>query len=403
MWKLIIMNELFLKALPLLKKIEENGFEAVFVGGSVRDYLLNRPIHDVDIATSATPDEIKEIFPKTVDVGIQHGTVMVLEYGESYEITTYRVESEYIDYRKPKEVQFIRSLKDDLERRDFTMNAIAMNKEGELIDPFNGQLSIINRVIDTVGEPNDRFSEDALRMMRAIRFVSQLDFTCTPRVVQALHDNRILLNNISIERITAEFEKLLCGRNARNAFQILIETELYEHLPGLKDCKHHLLRISPYNWGLLRDIDEKWAAILYNIITVDEVEDYLRLWKLPIKRIRHIKSILQSIRKNDFLNKMELFSLGLECSVSAIRVHSFLHEKTSNEIEDQIKILWNSLEIQNSSQLAVKGNDLLEWSNREKGPWVKELLLIITEKVINKEVQNNKEAIYEEVQRCNLI
>ncbi|MFL6560850.1 MAG: CCA tRNA nucleotidyltransferase, partial [Bacillus sp. (in: firmicutes)] len=127
------MIDPFLAASPVLKKLEDAGFEAYFVGGSVRDFLLKREINDVDIATSATPDEVKRIFPKTVDIGIEHGTVLVLVNNGGYEITTFRTESDYRDYRRPKEVTFIRNLKEDLQRRDFTMNAIAMDRNRKLI------------------------------------------------------------------------------------------------------------------------------------------------------------------------------------------------------------------------------------------------------------------------------
>ena len=131
----------------------------------------------MDIATSATPQEIKNIFPKTIDVGIEHGTVVVLWESETYEVTTFRSEGEYADFRRPSEVTFIRSLEEDLKRRDFTMNSIAMNRKGELIDPFLGIDAIHRKRIETVGSASERFHEDALRMMRAVRFVSQLSFT----------------------------------------------------------------------------------------------------------------------------------------------------------------------------------------------------------------------------------
>src|SRR5699024_8203458 len=133
------MDRLFIEAIPLIEKIEESGYEAYFVGGSVRDSILNRTINDIDIATQATPEEIKAIFDVTFDVGIEHGTVLVRFNHQNFEVTTYRTESAYIDYRRPSSVQFIRSLYDDLQRRDFTMNAIAMDKLGNIIDPFKGK------------------------------------------------------------------------------------------------------------------------------------------------------------------------------------------------------------------------------------------------------------------------
>ena len=166
----------FKKALPVIDKLNQAGYEACFVGGSVRDCILNLPIHDVDIATSAFPAEIKEVFEKTIDVGIEHGTVLVLHQDESYEITTFRTESTYQDYRRPDHVDFVRSLEEDLKRRDFTINALALNAQGQIIDLFHGLEDLQNKRLKAVGIAAERFQEDALRMMRGLRFVSQLGF-----------------------------------------------------------------------------------------------------------------------------------------------------------------------------------------------------------------------------------
>ena len=152
----------FQEALPVLEKIKEAGFEAYFVGGSVRDALLNRPIHDVDIASSAYPEEIKKIFPRTVDVGIEHGTVLVLEGQGEYEITTFRTEDVYVDYRRPSQVSFVRSLEEDLKRRDFTINALALDQNGEIVDLFNGLADMKNRTLRAVGVAAERFNDCSL-------------------------------------------------------------------------------------------------------------------------------------------------------------------------------------------------------------------------------------------------
>ena len=160
---------IFEPARPVLQKIEDAGFEAYFVGGCVRDTILGDSIHDIDIATSAYPSEIKAIFNRTVDTGIEHGTVMILDHGTGYETTTFRTESGYQDYRRPDKVTFVRSLSEDLKRRDFTINALALKENGEVIDLFNGLDDLKHHLIKAVGDPNERFHEDALRMMRAVR------------------------------------------------------------------------------------------------------------------------------------------------------------------------------------------------------------------------------------------
>ena len=188
------------KAIPVLNKLEQAGFEAYFVGGSVRDILLDQPIHDVDIATSAFPEEIKQLFPKTIDIGIEHGTVLVLAEEEQYEITTFRTESTYQDYRRPDHVEFVRSLEEDLKRRDFTINAFALKEDGQIIDLFDGLADLENQILRAVGDPQERFHEDALRMMRGIRFVSQIGFTLEQETAAAIQANHSLLGKISVER-----------------------------------------------------------------------------------------------------------------------------------------------------------------------------------------------------------
>ena len=181
-------NERFKQASSIIEILKQHGHEAYFVGGSVRDFIIDRPIGDIDIATSALPEEVMHIFPRHVPVGLEHGTVIVVQEGVPYEVTTFRTESEYEDFRRPSSVQFVRSLEEDLKRRDFTMNAIAMTEEGEMVDLFAGQEAIRLKEITTVGDAADRFQEDALRMMRGIRFVSTLGFFLEIKTKQAIED-----------------------------------------------------------------------------------------------------------------------------------------------------------------------------------------------------------------------
>ena len=160
------------EGIGVLEALEEHGHQAYFVGGCIRDFVMKRSIHDIDIATSATPEEVIQIFDKTVPTGLQHGTVLVLFNQSSYEVTTFRSEGTYQDFRRPSEVTFIRDLNEDLQRRDFTMNAMAMDRHGLLYDPFDGQAAIERKEILAVGNAEERFMEDPLRMMRA--FVFQL-------------------------------------------------------------------------------------------------------------------------------------------------------------------------------------------------------------------------------------
>lgn len=197
----------------ILKTIREAGYEAYIVGGCVRDSILGRQPEDWDITTSALPEQVKGLFRNTVDTGIEHGTVMVLKGGTGYEVTTYRIDGKYSDNRHPEHVTFTPSLEEDLKRRDFTVNAFAYNPETGIVDLFGGIDDLNNRIIRAVGEPRRRFDEDALRIMRAVRFSAQLSFEIEPATREAIREFGPRLKDISAERIRVEFEKTLWSDN----------------------------------------------------------------------------------------------------------------------------------------------------------------------------------------------
>lgn len=199
----------------------ENNYEAFMVGGCIRDSLLSKEPKDYDIATSALPNITESLFEKTIPTGIKHGTITVLLDKEPFEVTTYRVEGEYKDNRRPDEISFVTNIKDDLSRRDFTINAFAYNSKEGLKDYFNGLEDLQNKIIRTVGDSNKRFNEDALRMMRAIRFASQLDFNIEKSTLDGIKKNKNLLKNISSERIHDELCKLLLSDNPRKGLNLL--------------------------------------------------------------------------------------------------------------------------------------------------------------------------------------
>lgn len=394
----------FLKALPVLEAIEEAGYEAYFVGGSVRDLLLNRDIHDVDIASSATPEEIKEIFPHTVDVGIIHGTVVVLYEGNSYEVTTFRSESEYEDFRRPSEVTFIRSLIEDLRRRDFTMNAIAMNKDGKLIDPFFGQEDIKNKTIKTVGSAKERFHEDALRMMRAVRFVSQLDFKIEKSTFLALSRHGSLLRNISVERITAEFEKLLSGSESQTAMKVLVETGMYQYLPGFENRNQEINDFLQLT--ILEDLslEEYWVLLLFIFsLSPRDVENFMRVWKHPLKKIRRVKKGLFWLyeRTDHDWTLDRVYLAGSEIAISTERLFNILKHREVNLNVDMLEEKLASLPINERRELCVTGQDLMDWYEKQGGHWIEEKLLQIEKAVIYKEIENRKDSIKEWLLKCN--
>lgn len=190
----------------IINVLNKNNFEAYVVGGCVRDSILKRSINDWDITTNAKPDEVVKLFDKTIKTGIQHGTVTVVLNNENYEVTTYRLDGNYVDGRHPEEIHFVSSLKEDLARRDFTINALAYNEESGLQDYYRGVEDLQNKIIRAVGDPLKRFDEDALRMLRAIRFSAQLDFEIEENTFNAIKELSYSINRISIERIREEFK-----------------------------------------------------------------------------------------------------------------------------------------------------------------------------------------------------
>ncbi|UYY97106.1 CCA tRNA nucleotidyltransferase [Peribacillus frigoritolerans] len=393
------MDRLFLKSVPILELIEEAGYEAYFVGGSVRDYILGRPINDVDIATSATPQEIKRIFPNTADIGIDHGTVLVITDTGTYEITTFRTESEYSDFRRPDAVKFVRSLTEDLQRRDFTMNAIAMDKTGMIIDPFNGKRDLAQKRIITVGNPHERFHEDALRMMRALRFVSQLDFELDQETFDSLKENAQNISEIAVERILVEFEKLAAGSNKIKAFSLLLESGLYQYLPLFSSKKDHLMDL------LNLPLHQLNAAEIWSIIMIhtkdQEIEEALRAWKLPLKTIRNVQRTIKLVKSKE-QSAIDVFQAGHGITVQAAKVRAALNAGNVSDAEENAHQRYNELIIKQMSDLAVTGTDLLIWHQEKPGPWVKEYLEKILKAVLNEELRNDKEEIKRWLVKCNL-
>jgi tRNA nucleotidyltransferase (CCA-adding enzyme) len=215
------------RALAIIGELQKHGHAAYMVGGCVRDRCLGREVKDIDIATSALPDEVLALFPRTVPTGLQHGTVTVIVDGTPYEVTTFREEAAYKDYRRPEAVRFIADLDADLRRRDFTMNAMAMDMQGKLIDPFGGLKDLQAGVIRCVGSADERFAEDALRMLRCIRFAAEYKLEIAEETYDAVLKRGHLLKHVAMERVRAELERILAGSDPLRGLRLLVETGLY--------------------------------------------------------------------------------------------------------------------------------------------------------------------------------
>lgn len=396
------MERLFLEAKPIVEKLHMAGYEAFYVGGAVRDHLLKRVIGDVDIATSAKPDEVQSLFDYTIDVGAEHGTIIVLHKNTPYEVTTFRTESEYVDFRHPKNVSYITSLKEDLRRRDFTINAMAMDIDGMIQDFFNGEAHLKEKLIQTVGSPSERFTEDALRMLRAVRFVSQLQFTLCPLTKAAIKEHVHLLSAISVERKTMEIEKLLKGINQKCALEIIIETNINQYLPGLETKQQEIKRVSTYDLQLLTTNEELWTLFTY-CIAPSSISIFLRKWKLSTKII---KAVEKNIRYLTILNEGQwsdllLYEAGYETAVSVEWIHSVMTNPSLVESNSRnIKKLIKQLPIKSRDQLAITGHDVIRCLNKEPGPWVSKAITEIEKAVVMNELENNKSAIKEWLMRC---
>ncbi|MBC1777795.1 CCA tRNA nucleotidyltransferase [Listeria booriae] len=382
------MKEIFRKAVPVLEKLEQAGFEAYFVGGSVRDVILGRDVSDIDIATSAFPEEVKQIFTRTFDTGIEHGTVSVLDAGEIYEITTFRTEGTYADFRRPDEVTFIRSLEKDLERRDFTMNAIAMGLDGRFIDPFGGQEDMKKKQIRAVGKPWERFHEDALRMMRGVRFVSQLQFQLEADTYAAMQQNRALLANIAVERIAVELVKLMKGRAVKEGLKLLAELDMLPFLPGFQEKAPAVEALQ--NWHL-EDLQEETVIwfVLVLALEPENVTSFLRAWKLPNKLMRDVAKAMGKAEKTVW-SDYELFETGIE-TVRLIDYGHYVRTGKSQWKDLQARFL--ALPIQSRNDVQASGNDVMAWTNKTGGPWLKELLARLDQAIIEGDIANNPEEI----------
>ena len=216
----------------IIRTIEQAGGEAYIVGGAVRDMLLKRSPGDYDLATSLLPQDVMKLFPVVIPTGLDHGTVTVVIDHLPFEVTTFRSESTYSDRRRPDEVTLGVSLEEDLTRRDFTINAMALKPTG-LVDLFGGQHDLAAKIVRTVGRAEERFDEDALRMIRAFRFMSQLEFSLDPQTEQAILVKKQHLSSVAMERIAVEFEKILLGPGRATALQAMIRTGIPEYLPHL--------------------------------------------------------------------------------------------------------------------------------------------------------------------------
>ncbi|MGT2893271.1 CCA tRNA nucleotidyltransferase [Streptococcus downei] len=383
----------FQEALPVLEKIKAAGFEAYFVGGSVRDALLNRPIHDVDIATSSYPQETKAIFERTVDIGIEHGTVLVLENGREYEVTTFRTEDVYVDFRRPKSVSFVRSLEEDLKRRDFTVNAFALAKDAQVIDLFDGLKDLEAQVLRAVGKAQERFSEDALRIMRGLRFAASLDFAIEDQTFVAMKTYAPLLEKISVERSFIEFDKLLTAPHWKKGLEALIEIQAYDYLPDLSKTEVGLrsLLTDFKDDFLFKTSEQAWAALCLSL-NIKDCRSFLKKWKTSSHFQKTVSDLvaIYRLRMNQGHDKQSIYRYGKELAHLAEN----LRQGQGKAVDfDRIDHLDASLLIHHKKDIVVNGGILISQLGLKPGPALGEILDQIETAIVEGDLANEKEAI----------
>lgn len=346
--------------IELLRKFTSRGYKAYIVGGFVRDYILGNISHDIDIATNATPKEIKEIFPDSCLPNEDYGSVIVVDNNCHFEITTFRKEIAYNDNRRPTEIKYIDDIYEDLLRRDFTINTLCIDDNGEIIDYLGGKDDLKRKIIKSVGNAKDKFQEDSLRMLRAIRFSVILDFKLDDEIIMAIKECKYLLRNLSYNRKKEELDKIFSSPNAKNGIKLLIDLGLekdleLDNLVKIK-CTNSLIGI----WSVL-DVCDKYP------FSNNEKE--------------LIKNINEAM-KLDNLDKNVLYKYGLY-------VNSVAGEIKGIDIKEITK-KYNDLVIKARSDIDISSDTIMNVLNKEPGSYLKDIYndlekQIICEKLANEE------------------
>lgn len=413
----------------IIDNIRSHGYEAFIVGGCVRDAVLGRIPGDWDITTSAKPEQVKEIFGKTVDTGLKHGTVTIIKHGSGYEVTTYRIDGEYLDGRHPETVEFTPDLREDLKRRDFTINAMAYSHETGIVDEFEGMEDLKRRVIRCVGCAKDRFTEDALRILRAVRFAAQLDFVIEDETYKAIAEIAPNLVHVSKERIQVELTKLLLSDHPEKIWMV-DETGIADYVTsGFPEVfERELERENSHNAGenetpgtsgclvdgasrdalkecwiglaaLPADKSHRWAGFLRHM-TPEQAVKILRELKLDNDTIGNVKSMVMVFQAPLAVDKVEIRRL-----LSRVTEYQFLGAMQLKKLDgdetvpgilrlfEEIKEAGDCVSLK---QLAVNGGDLLA-KGLEKGKQIGDGLMYLLNLVLEKPELNKKDILLEKI------
>lgn len=424
----------------IINKLETCGYEAYIVGGAIRNILLNKKPKDYDIGTNATPNEIEEVFSdfKTIAVGKKFGTIVVSQNAGDVEITTFRKDGSYMDGRRPEWVSFSESIIEDLSRRDFTINAMAYNVENGLFDPFGGKEDLEKRLIKTVGNAEERFEEDYLRILRAVRFSTELKFSIEENTFKAGRKYAHNIINVSEERIREEFFKILLSDTPSNGIIILEkmgilniilkelvdtigfdqknpnhEKELYEHILCVLDNVEPILNLRLA--ALFHDIGKVHTQVLdkegighyynHDKIGAKMAEDILKRFKVPNELIRKttililehmnhhnefsekgLKRLIRRVGEDEIFNLFSLQKADIKCSNKSASIDHIIGR------EKKVKYILENKEVININQLNINGNDLIEMGFKE-GKIIGETLNHLLDRVMEEPELNKKEIL----------
>ncbi|MCR8660261.1 CCA tRNA nucleotidyltransferase [Paenibacillus endoradicis] len=392
------------EACLILDKLQHAGFTAYIVGGAVRDTLVERNISDVDIATSARPEQVMSVFKRCIPTGLQHGTVTVLESGQSYEVTTYRAEDQYEDHRRPQSVNFVQHIYEDLQRRDFTMNAMALDRDFVLHDPFHGYSDLMNGHLRCVGRSDERFEEDALRMLRAVRFSTTYELTPVLSLWRAISKQASLLSFIAMERVSYEVTRMLQHSSFIRGVHLLKRTGLLLHTKeplflARSWQKINITQIVSLDTKLLTHIHTRWAAIfLVSNLSIEQTASDLRALKFSNEQRATIvgclsihESIMRVREEDEHVLQNYWLELLLSNPLSYLELWLYqLAPIFAQSVYKKLSTIHQSLHIHSIKELRIKGNDLMKWSGQPSGTWVKEQLAYIMKHVAIGELENDK-------------
>lgn len=368
----------------IIMTLKEHGYDAYFVGGFVRDFLLKTKSSDIDIATSALPNQVLSIFPNAKSTGEKYGTVTVFQDDALFEVTTFRKEGEYLDSRHPSFVNFTDSIHDDLKRRDFSINAMAMDEELKIIDRFHGRSDLYNKKIRTVGIPDVRFKEDALRIMRAFRFVAKLGFDIETLTFESIYSNIQSLKKIANERIVQEMKLLFSGSYHLKALRLM-------HLAGIGDVFTEFKQSLEL---LYRQENIEISFIEFMALSgFLSKTDLSQVWRLSNRELQMISELIDllTVTQEDHFNELMVYSRGIDNCLSANTLNMIINP--NNDQSSLIKSLFQKMPIHKTCDLAFKGQDILELKLLSDARLIGDLIDDITYQVITLNLDNDYQTI----------